>query len=210
MKRRKNPPMKTKILPEKPPIKINTLPACWILTHVRTGSTFLRYLLKQYGKFNEKFTLKFPYSKQILSKMNLSNDQDLNKFAHLLRTENLNTYYNSKEIKKMRNILMPYIEKTRDLPICSKVPRSQFIRFGFNDKDSDIIEKFLPNIKYIHLIRENFYDLVVSDYIAHEFQRWTIKKQSDNDRLHNIKIQFNPQKALHVFDNLYYECIENN
>jgi len=139
-----------------------------------------------------------------------SKDKCFNEFIQLRRTANFNLHYSSKEINKMSDMINSYAKNNSCFPKNSKVMRSQFIRWGFRDINSKIIEKTFPDIKYIYLIRKNFYDIVVSDYMAHEMNKWTIQNKSNFNKICNMKIKFNQIKALNVFDNLYYECIENN
>lgn len=139
---------------------------CWILTGLRSGSSYLSYLLNATGKFDPYFGEWFNFG---LWNLYIYFDKKYN--------------YEQLSDKEFRYGLF----KTCGLPSNAKVHYQHFK--DILDNDFAYVESMLPDNKYIYLSREDNYAKAVSAYISVKTDVW---HKSSNYELAN-KMIVNPQ-----------------
>jgi len=137
------------------------IPPCWILTNPRSGSNFLCSLLANTKLFEEK-SFDPIFSEKFVEFFNINK----NKSPLFSSPMPIGEKSIKNRIKKSKNTLKAEISSGKfTLNKYSKVHRYKYTELHkFTDKDRHIIEKKLPGIKYIHLIRKDIVSRVISDY----------------------------------------------
>lgn len=143
---------------------------CWILTHTRTGSTYLCYLLN-----NTKL------------------------FGNRQRSNPLDGYFfNTWGEYFHANVYAGIDEFVKNPPLKAKVHRHHFTRY-FKDTDQEWIESLLPGLKYVLLRRKDVVAHTVSRYFSRETKTHHCSSEEKLKTYQETVLPLNYQRLLFMY-----------
>lgn len=139
-------------------------------------------------------------------------------YERFSRIQLLHTYspadfelWESKEhrLTSRRNLFFKYFGD--NLPSRTKVLRRQYLSYlGLTDQDKEIIEDRLKDIRFIHITRDDLFEQTISLYFAICTNYWHICSQEERKKYLDIKVPFDEQMILSLYNNVVHYEINNN
>ena len=174
----------------------------WILSHARSGSVFLSYILHQTGLF--------PGNYKGIPNGSFFEHFNINRLRELYFTPRQYRKWGNSNTETRRNLFYKNIVEKNKLPNITKIMRQQYIEHcGFVDKDKEMIESMLPGIKYVFIERKDIYKRVISMYFATVSGKWVLEPEEKNSYL-NKTIPFNETEILKIYKSEYSFASSNN
>ena len=171
-----------------------------MLSNYRSGSIFLCKFLEYVGKYEDD---------EFYERFNPNRPVTLKKYYNRFPIYNYPTWKNG-NVRKKRDIFFKHVINKGKLPAHLKIMRDQFFETcGLMDSDKDVIERELPNLRYIFIRRSDVLRITISHYFAIKTGRWVLPEKDRNDYfLH--KIRFNEKEIVNLYHSVYKYVVENN